>query len=196
VTDQVSQQALDLLFNDARSHNGWKDKPVNDEQLHAVYNLMRMGPTAANTCPARLHFVKSDEARQKLIECVSEGNVEKCRAAPVVAIIGMDMEFYELLPKLFPHTDARPWFVGKEKVIQDSAFRNSSLQAAYFMLACRSQGLDCGPMSGFDADKMNATFFDGTAIKVNMICAIGTGDPDALFPRSPRLEFDEACKIL
>lgn len=194
--EQVNQQALDILFNDARSHNGWKDRAVSDEQLHAVYNLMKMGPTAANSCPARLYFVKSDDAKQKLLECVSEGNVEKCRTAPVVAIIGMDMEFYEKLPQLFPHTDARSWYAGKETAIYNTAFRNSSLQAAYFILACRSLGLDCGPMSGFDADKMNAAFFDGTPIKANMICAIGTGDPEALFPRSPRLEFDEACKIL
>lgn len=192
----LDQQALDLLFNDARSHNGWQETKVSDAQLHQIYDLMKMGPTGANCCPARMHFVRSDAAKEKLISCVSEGNVEKCRTAPVVAVIGMDMEFYEQLPKLFPHTDARSWYVGNDKAIHDTAFRNSTLQAAYFMMAARSIGLDCGPMTGFNADKMNQAFFPDGTIKINMICAIGKGNPEKLFPRLPRLDFDEACKLL
>lgn len=196
MANELSEQALGVLFNDARSHNGWQDTGVSDEQLQQIYNLMKMGPTGANCCPARIHFVRSETAREKLLTCVSEGNVEKCRTAPVVAIIGMDMEFYEKLPKLFPHTDARSWYVGNDEAIYNTAFRNSTLQAAYFMMATRSLGLDCGPMTGFNADKMNETFFADGKIKVNMICAIGKGDPDKLFPRHPRLDFSEACQLL
>ncbi len=196
MTHVLDQQSLDLLFNDARSHNGWQETAVSNEQLHQIYDLMKMGPTGANCCPARIHFVRSDEAKKQLISCVSEGNVEKCRTAPVVAVIGMDMEFYEKLPKLFPHTDARSWYVGNDKAIHDTAFRNSTLQAAYFMIAARSIGLDCGPMTGFDANKMNQAFFPDANININMICAIGKGNPKKLFPRLPRLEFDEACKVL
>lgn len=194
--DTLSNDALDILFNTARSHNGWLQHEVSDEQCLEIYNLMKMGPTGANCCPARIRFVKTDEARERLLDCVSEGNVEKCRTAPVVALIGMDMEFYEKLPKLFPHTDARSWYVGNDEAIYNTAFRNSTLQAAYFIMAARSQGLDCGPMTGFDADKMNTTFFGDGKIKINMICAIGHGDASKIFPRSPRLEFEEACEII
>ena len=193
----LNDEALDTLFREARSHNGWKDLPVSDKQLQQVYDLMKMGPTAANACPARLVFVKSAEAKEKLKPCLSEGNVEKCMTAPVVAIIGMDMEFYEQLPKLFPHTDARSWYVGKpEEVIYTAAFRNSTLQGAYFMMAARSLGLDCGPMSGFDAEKMEAEFFPSGKIKANFICAVGHGDASKIFARHPRLEFDEVCSVL
>ena len=192
----LSNNSLDTLFNNARSHNGWQPIAVSDEQLHTIYELMKMGPTAANCCPARIHFVRSDEAKSRLLPCVSEGNLEKCKTAPVVAVIGMDMEFYEKLPKLFPHTDAKSWYEGNETAIYNTAFRNSTLQAAYFIMAARSQGLDCGPMSGFDADKLNAEFFPDGKIKVNIICAIGHGDDSKIFPRSPRLEFSEACEIL
>ena len=168
MANELPEQALDILFNEARSHNGWQDSSVSDQQLHAIYDLMKMGPTGANSCPARIHFVRSDAARDKLLTCVSEGNVEKCRTAPIVAIIGMDMEFYEKLPKLFPHTDARSWYVGNDDAIYNTAFRNSTLQAAYFMMAARSLGLDCGPMTGFNADKMNAAFFPDGKIKINM----------------------------
>jgi len=192
----LDADALDILFNNARSHNGWHDTPVSGEQLHQIYDLMKMGPTAANCCPARIHFVQSDQAREKLLACVSEGNVEKCRTAPVVAVIGMDMEFYEKLPKLFPHTDARSWYVGNEQAILNTATKNSTLQAAYFILAARSIGLDCGPMTGFDADKMNDTFFPDGTVRINMICALGHGDESKIFPRSPRLDFEEACKII
>ena len=193
----LSNEALDTLFREARSHNGWQDTSVTDEQLHQIYDLMKMGPTAANACPARLLFIKSAEAKERLKPCLSEGNIEKSMSAPVVAVIGMDMEFYEQLPKLFPHTDARSWYVGKpEEVIHTAAFRNSTLQGAYFMLAARSLGLDCGPMSGFDAVKLEAEFFPDGKIKANFICAIGHGDASKIFARHPRLEFDEACLML
>lgn len=192
----LNQDQLALLFNSARSHNAWLDKSVSDEQLHAIYDAMKWGPTSANTSPARIVFVKSSEQKEKLLACMSEGNYEKTKAAPVTAIIGMDMKFYDKLPQLFPHTDARSWFVGNQASIDATAFRNSSLQGAYFMLAARALGLDCGPMSGFDADKINATFFADTEVKVNFVCSIGYGDAEKLFPRSPRLSFDEACKIV
>ena len=192
----LSTDALNVLFTHARTHNAWSDKPVADSLLREIYDLMKWGATSANTSPARLVFVKSEAEKQKLLACVSEGNAEKKKTAPVTVIIGMDMEFYEQLPKLFPHADARSWFVGNEASIQATAFRNSSLQGAYLMLAARALGLDCGPMSGFDADKINATFFAGTEVKVNFICNLGYGDAEKLFPRSPRLSFDEACKII
>jgi 3-hydroxypropanoate dehydrogenase len=192
----LNEQVLDQLFREARSHNGWQDKPVSDEQLLQIYDLMKMGPTAANSCPARLVFVKSDEAKQKLKPCLDEGNIEKSMTAPVVAIIGMDMEFYEKLPKLFPHTDARSWFAGKPEKISKSAMRDSSLQGAYFMLAVRSIGLDAGPMSGFNPEKLDEVFFADSKTKSNFICAIGYGDESKLYPRGPRLDFDEACQIV
>lgn len=193
---KLNQQAIDQLFLEARSHNGWQNKPVSDEELKQIYDLMRMGPTSANSCPARLVFIKSDAAKEKLKACLDEGNVDKSMSAPVVAIIGMDLEFHEQLAKLFPHTDAKSWFVGKPEKIKETSFRNSSLQGAYFILAVRSLGLDAGPMSGFNADKLNEAFFAGTKVKVNFICAIGYGDDSKLYPRGPRLEFDEACQIV
>jgi 3-hydroxypropanoate dehydrogenase len=192
----LADQALDILFRAARSHNGWQDQPVSDAELHQIYDLMKMGPTAANSCPARIVFVKSAEAKARLEPCLAPGNVEKSMSAPVVAIIGMDLEFYEHLAKLFPHTDARSWYVGKPDKIMEAAFRNSTLQGAYFILAARSLGLDAGPMSGFDADKVNAEFFPDGKVKVNFICALGHGDPEKLFPRHPRLDFEEACQVL
>ena len=192
----LDDNALDILFRAARSHNGWQDKPVGDEQLRQVYDLMKMGPTSANSCPARIVFVRSAEAKERLKDCLDPGNVDKSMSAPVVAIIGMDMEFYEQLPTLFPHTDARVWFVGKEEKIKETAFRNSSLQGAYFIMAARSLGLDCGPMSGFDTAKLDAEFFPDGRIKSNFICALGHGDSARLYPRGPRLEFDEACQTV
>ncbi len=191
----LNNEVLAQLFSEARSYNRWQDKPVSDEQLHQIYELMKWGPTAANSCPARIVFVKGEEARQRLKPCLDEGNVEKSMSAPVVAIIGMDMEFYEQLPKLFPHTDARSWFAGKPDKIQENALRNSSLQAAYLMLAARSLGLDCGPMSGFDYPALEAEFFPGGKVKANFICAIGYGSEEKLYPRGPRLDFSEACRI-
>jgi 3-hydroxypropanoate dehydrogenase len=192
----LNDTALATLFHNARTHNVWLDKPVSNEQLHHIYDLMKWGPTSANSSPARIVFAKSPEARQKLAACMAPGNADKTKAAPVTAIIGMDMAFHEKLPQLFPHTDAKSWFAGNQKLIDATAFRNSSLQGGYFIMAARAVGLDCGPMSGFDEAKVNAAFFAGTSIKANFICSIGYGDPGKLFPRSPRLSFDEACTIL
>lgn len=192
----LPDDCLDVLFRQARSHNGWQDRPVSDEQIGQLYDLLKMGPTAANTCPARFVFIKSEQAKQKFKACLDEGNVKKSMSAPVVVVIGMDMEFYEKLDKLFPHTDAKSWYVGKADKIKETAFRNSSLQGAYLILAARSLGLDCGPMSGFDKDKLDATFFPDGRVKSNFICAIGYGEISRLYPRGPRLAFDEACEIV
>ncbi len=192
----LNESALDTLFNKARSHNGWLGKDVSNDQLLKIYDLMKMGPTAANSCPARLVFIKSQEEKEKLKVCLQEGNIEKSMTAPVVAIIAMDMEFHEKLPKLFPHADARSWFAGNPEKIARSAFRDSSLQGAYFIMAVRSMGLDAGPMSGFDPDKLDKIFFPDGKIKSNFICAIGYGDGSKLHPRGPRLDFDEVCKIV
>ncbi|MFN4149057.1 MAG: malonic semialdehyde reductase [Rhodocyclaceae bacterium] len=193
---KLDDAALDQLFRAARTHNAWQDKPVPDSLLKELHELMKWGPTSANCWPLRVVFVKSPEAKARLIPLLMEGNRAKVQAAPVTAILGMDMAFYEQLPKLFPHTDARSWFVGNEALIETTAFRNSSLQGAYFMLAARALGLDCGPMSGFDNAKVDAEFFAGTTIKSNFICSLGYGDPAGLFPRSPRPEFEEVCKIV
>lgn len=195
-TATLTDEALDILFCEARSHNAWQDKPVTDDLLKQLYDLVKMGPTSANSCPARFVFIKSGEAKEQLKACLDEGNVEKSMTAPVVAVIGMDMEFYEQLPKLFPHTDARAWFVGKPEKIEQTAFRNSSLQGAYLIMAARSLGLDCGPMSGFDSAKLDAAFFSDGKVKSNFICALGYGDPTGLYPRGPRLEFEEAAQIV
>ena len=184
------------LFTDARTQNGYLDVPVSDAQLRALYDLLKFGPTSANACPARFKFVRSAEAKAQLAACAAAANVAKIGQAPVTVIIGMDLAFYEQLPKLFPHADARAWFVGNDAVIQETAMRNSSLQGGYLILAARALGLDCGPMSGFDAAKVDAAFWTGTAVKTNFLCTLGTGDPAKLFPRSPRLGFDEACSLV
>jgi nitroreductase len=189
-------EIYDELFASARTHSGWQDKPVSDEQLRQIYEMMKWGPTSANCSPARIVFVKSSEAREALATCMAAGNVDKIRTAPVTAIIGMEMVFYENLPKLLRHTDAKSWFLGNQALIEATAFRNSSLQGGYFIIAARSIGLDCGPMSGFDADKLNEIFFKDTTVKVNFVCSLGYGDPARLHPRSPRLTFDEACKVI
>jgi 3-hydroxypropanoate dehydrogenase len=193
---KLDPAALDQLFNHARTHNGWQDRPVADSLLTELHDLMKWGPTSANCWPLRTVFVKSPQARARLLPLLMEGNRAKTQAAPVTAILGMDMTFYEELPRLFPHTDAKAWFAGNAALIEATAFRNSSLQGAYFMLAARALGLDCGPMSGFDADQVNAEFFPGTAIKVNFICNLGYGDAAQLFPRSPRPSFADVCKIV
>ena len=194
---QLSSQTLDTLFLQARTHNDWLDKPVDDALLRQIWDLARMGPTSANCSPMRVVFVKSAEAKARLQPALMEGNRAKTLAAPVTAIFGNDSRFYDLLPKLFPHTDARAWFAGpgKEEVAATTAFRNGTLQAAYFMLAARALGLDCGPMSGFDNAMVDREFFPSGKIKSNFICNLGHGDPDRLFPRSPRLEFQETCSI-
>lgn len=192
----LNETALDTLFLEARTQNGWLDKPVSDEQLRQIYDLMKWGPTSANCSPARIVFVKSPEAKKKLLACMNPGNVEKTSAAPVTAVIGMDMEFYEKLPKLFPHNpEARSWFAGNQPNIEATAMRNSSLQGGYFIMAARAVGLDCAPMSGFNADKINETFFAGTPVKVNFVCSLGYGDAGKVHPRGPRLSFEEACRI-
>lgn len=191
----LTSDALDTIFRNARTHSVWQEKPVEDRLLQQVYELARMGATAANTNPMRVLFVKSPEAKEKLKPCLDAGNVKKTMAAPVTAVIAQDMEFYENMPRLFPHTDARSWYVGKSDVIQTTAFRNSSLQGAYLMLAARSLGLDCGPMSGFNNTKLDETFFVGTPWKSNFLCNMGYGDSSKLHPRNPRLEFSEACRI-
>ena len=184
------------LFTEARTQNGYLPTPVSDDTLHQLYELLKFGPTAANSCPARLQFVRSAEGKARLLGCVSAGNVAKVTQAPVTVIIGMDLEFHEKLPQLFPHADARSWFAGKPAAIQESAFRNSSLQGGYLIMAARALGLDCGPMSGFDAAKLDAAFWAGTAVKTNFICTLGQGDPAKLFGRSPRLAFSEACSLV
>ncbi|HCE08462.1 MAG TPA: malonic semialdehyde reductase [Oxalobacteraceae bacterium] len=191
----LDNAALEILFHQARSHNGWLDKPVTDQQLHQIYDLMKWGPTSANCSPARIVFVRSAEAKDKLVACMAPGNVQKTKTSPVVAVIGMDMEFYEKLPQLFPHADAKSWFAGNQDLIDTTAFRNSSLQGGYLIMAARALGLDCGPMSGFDADKVNAAFFAGTSVRVNFVCGLGYGDPSKVFGRSPRLSFDETCRV-
>lgn len=190
MSDMLSANALDIIFRDARSYNGWLDKPVSDEQIHAIYDLMKMGPTSANMQPARIVWVKSPEAKQKLADCAAEGNKAKILAAPVTAIIGYDIDFHEELPWLFPHTDAKSWFEGDEEGRKVGAFRNSSLQGAYLMIAARAVGLDCGPMSGFDNAAVDQAFFgDNPRHKSNFICSIGYGDPSSIFDRSPRPDF-------
>lgn len=195
-TKILDDRSLDVLFRDARSHNKWQDRDVGDVLIRAVYDLMKFGPTEANSCPARFVFVKSAEAKARLKPHLDAGNVNKVMTAPVTVIIGSDLKFYDQLPKLFPHTDARSWFAGNDEKIQKVAFRNSSLQGAYLMMAARSLGLDCGPMGGFNADGVNAEFFPDGDVKANFICAIGHGDPSGIFGRSPRLSFEEACEIL
>lgn len=192
----LSQEAIDQLFLEARTQNAWTDKPVTDDQLHQLIDIMKMGPTSANCSPVRIHFVKSNEAKQRLKPFLSGNNAEKTMQAPVCAIIGHDMEFYEHLPKLFPHTDAKSWFVGNAAKIAETAFRNGTLQAAYLIIAARSLGLDCGPMSGFDKDGVDAEFFSGTSISANFLCNIGYGDASAVQARSPRFDFSEMAKIL
>jgi len=191
-----SDEALDQLFRKARTQSAWLAKPVDDALLREIYDLAKMGPTSANMCPLRVVFVKSTSAKERLKPALDAGNVEKTMSAPVTAIIGMDIHFYEKLPKLFPHADAKAWFKDRpENELERMALRNSSLQGAYFMLAARALGLDCGPMSGFNNAKVDAEFFAGTTVKSNFLCNLGHGDSTKLFPRNPRLDFDEACRI-
>ena len=194
--ERVDDAGLDLIFRNARTHNVWLSAPVPEEKLRAIWNVMKFGPTSANCSPLRIVFVQSTEAKERLVACMSVNNQAKTRVAPVTAILAMDLEFYEKLPRLFPHDQtARSWFAGKPEHIKETALRNSSLQGAYFIIAARALGLDCGPMSGFDADKVNAEFFADSKWKVNFVCSLGHGDASKLFPRSPRLDFDEACRI-
>ena len=194
--EQLNDSGLDLIFRQARTHNIWLSTPVPESMLREIWNVMKFGPTSANCSPLRIVFVQSPQAKERLAACMSETNQAKTRVAPVTAILAMDLEFYEKLPRLFPHNQsARSWFVGKPEHIKETALRNSSLQGAYFIIAARALGLDCGPMSGFNADKVNAEFFADGRLKVNFVCSLGHGDASKLFPRSPRLDFDEACRI-
>jgi 3-hydroxypropanoate dehydrogenase len=191
----LDDKALDQLWREARSQNRWQDRPVPDSKLEEVYNLLKLAPTSANSSPARFVFVRTAEGKAKLKEALSPGNVEKTMTAPVTAIIAYDTEFYEKLPFLFPHADARSWFAGNPAFAETSALRNGTLQGAYLILAARSVGLDVGAMSGFDNAKVDELFLAGTGWKSNFLVNLGYGDPAGLFPRSPRLSFDEACRL-
>jgi 3-hydroxypropanoate dehydrogenase len=193
----LADTALDQLFNEARSYNGWLDKPVSDEQIAAIYDLAKMAPTSANMQPTRIVWAKSTEAKARLAQCAMESNQPKIISAPVVAIIGHDLDFHEQLPWLFPHVDAKSWFDGDEKGREVGAFRNGSLQGAYLMLAARALGLDCGPMSGFSNEAVDQAFFaDQPRVRSNFICGIGYGDPATIFGRSPRPDFDRFNSIV
>jgi len=185
------------IFVNARSHNDWLNKDVPDQLLYELYDLMKWGPTSANCSPARIIFIKSKEAKKRLSNFLIESNLEKTMAAPVNAIIAYDKEFYEFIPKLFPHNpEAKEWFSWSEEFAETTAFRNSSLQGAYLMVVARALGLDCGPMSGFNNELVDEQFFSGTNIKSNFLCCLGYGDPSKIFMRLPRFEFDEVCKII
>ncbi len=194
----LNDHALDQLFREARSYNAWEDREVPPTLIQALYDLMKFGPTSANCSPARILFLSSNDAKERLKPHLIEGNVEKTMAAPCVAVIGHDLQFAEHLPKLFPHTDARSWFEGNPALIAETAFRNGTLQGAYLMMAARSLGLDCGPMSGFDQEGVSKEFFESEPgdVRVNFLCSIGFGSTENLFDRSPRFAFDEVCKIL
>ncbi|HTV85208.1 MAG TPA: malonic semialdehyde reductase [Dyella sp.] len=196
MSEKLAEAALDQLFRNARTYNAFLPKEVTDEKLHALYELAKFGPTSANSSPMRVVFVRSAAAKEKLKPFLSEGNRAKTMAAPVTAIIANDHEFYEKLPQLFPHADARSWFVGNQALIDSAAFRNATLQGAYVIMAARALGLDCGPMSGFDNAGVDGAFFAGTPVKSNFLINIGYGDASRdLFPRNPRLSFDETCRV-
>lgn len=190
------QTTTETLFTQARTQTGFLDKPVSEATLRALYDLLKWGPTSANCSPARFLFVQSAQAKQRLMACMDADNVRKVREAPVTVVIGMDLAFYEYLPTLFPHTDARSWFEGKPEKIMETAFRNSTLQGAYLIVAARAVGLDCGPMSGFDSARVDAEFWSGTSVRSNFVCCLGQGDPARVFPRNPRLSFEQACQLL
>lgn len=197
MSEIVSDKCLDVLFRTARTHSAWLDKPVSDVTLEALYDLLRAGPTSANSSPARFVFVKSPEGKERLRPHLSAGNTDKTMQAPVTAIVAYDTAFTEFLPKLFPHEpDAPSWFEGDEEKMFMNAFRNGTLQGAYLILAARALGLDCGPMSGFDAAGVDASFFPDGRWRSNFLCNLGYGDPGLLPPRNPRLDFDEAARIV
>lgn len=187
---------LDILFREARSQNGWKDEPVSEATLRALYDLVKMGPTSMNCCPARFVFLSSDDSKARIKPFLMEGNVDKSMAAPVLAIVAHDLAFYEQMGKLLPIRDVRPMFENNAELAASTAFRNGTLQGAYFMLAARSLGLDCGPMSGFNNAEVDKEFFAGTQVRSNFICGLGHGDPGKVYPRLPRLGFEETCQTL
>lgn len=196
MSEAVTPAALDALFTGARTHNGWQDRPVSDHTLLQVYDLLKMGPTSANCSPARFVFIRTPAGKEKLSPALSGGNLAKTLSAPVTAIVAWDSEFYEQLPALFPHGDARSWFTSSPQLAHETAFRNSSMQAAYLIYACRALGLDTGPMSGFDREKVDAAFFAGTTWHSNLLVNIGYGDSSKLFGRLPRLSFSDACQLV
>jgi len=197
VGGKLDDAALDTLLRKARTQNGWLPTPVSDAELRAIYDVMKWGPTSANCCPARLVFLRTPEAKARLLPALSPGNVDKTKAAPVTAIIGYDTRFYELMVKLFPHRpDMADNFKNNPTLAQITAFRNGTLQGAYFMLAARAVGLDIGGMSGFDNAKVDAEFFPDGRVKSNFLCNVGHGDPSKVLPRLPRLDFEEACTLL
>ncbi|MGA3128185.1 MAG: malonic semialdehyde reductase [Candidatus Korobacteraceae bacterium] len=195
-TNRISDSALNQLFREARTHTVWLPKAVPLQVLREVYELARMGPTSANGSPGRFVFLTTEEGKNRLLPALAPGNVEKARSAPVTAVIAWDTEFFELLPRLFPQAKMRDNFVGNQALIEETGLRNASLQGAYFILAARALGLDCGPMSGFNAAKVNAEFFGDGKWKVNFLCNLGYGDHSKLYPRNPRLDFEEACLVL
>jgi len=196
VNEILSDAALDQIFRQARTYRAWRDEDVSDVLLEAIYDLAKMGPTTVNSCPMRVAFLRSKEAKEKLRPALDAGNVDKTMAAPVTAIIAYDLAFYEKFPILAPHRDGQKMYAGKEELVQETAMRNGSLQGAYFIIAARTLGLDCGPMSGFDRKRVDETFFAGTTWRANFLCNLGHGDPAPLKPRAARLEFDEACQLL
>ena len=192
----LDERALDILFRDARSHNGWLDFAVDDATLRAIHDLARMGPTSMNCCPMRLVFVRSTAEKARLLPAISEGNREKIRTAPVVAVIGTDYRFYDALPRLFPHRPVRGIFQSDPRLAAQTAARNATLQGAYLIFAARALGLDCGPISGFDNAAVDRLYFDSTAVRTNFLCGIGRGNPDLLYQRLPRFGFDDVCRVL
>lgn len=195
-SDALGTPALARLFTNARTHNGWLDRPIPADTERRLYDLVKMGPTSANCSPARFVFVRSREGKEKLRPAMSGGNLEKTMAAPLTVIVAHDPSFFDRLPELFPHTDARPWFTSKPGVAEETAFRNGTLQGAYLIMAARALGLDCGPMSGFNKEKVTAAFLADTGWQPNFLVNIGYGNPDKLFDRLPRLDFDDACKLV
>jgi 3-hydroxypropanoate dehydrogenase len=192
----IDAAGLDLLFKEARTHNKWHEEPVSDETLHELYDILKFGPTSANSSPARFVFIRTKEGKDKLAPALSAGNLEKTLSAPVTAIVAYDPKFFEKLPQLFPHNpDARSWFTSNDSLAATTAFRNGTLQGAYLMIAARSLGLDTGAMSGFDNAKVDAAFFAGNGWRSNFLVNLGRGDPEGLFDRSPRLTFEEACLL-
>lgn len=196
MTTPLDHAAFDQLFDKARTNNKWQPRAVPDDLLKQIVEHMRWGPTSANCSPARIVFVKSPEAKERLKPHLSPGNVDKTMAAPATAIIAYDLKFYEYLPRLYPPADAKSWFAGKKEHADTTAFRNGSLQGGYFILAARALGLDCGPMSGFNNAAVDAEFFAGTDVKSNFLCNLGYGDPEGIYPRSPRFSFDEMASIV
>ncbi len=192
----LTEQAVKQIFTEARTHSNWLNEPVSDDLLKRVYDMAKFGPTSANCSPLRIVFVKTKAAKERLKPALMEGNVAKTMAAPVTAILAFDMKFYDHMPMLFPQTDAKSWFVGNDPLIFETALRNSSLQGAYFIIAARACGLDCGPMSGFDKGKLDQEFFKGTSFRANFLCNLGYGDKNKLHPRNPRFKFEDICQIV